>query len=258
MPQRGWEIGGRRVSFAELRESRDLFLDGWPVPLLLALGREREEDWRILHPSELGRCLRQRVLLHQVDYFARPDPAWAPLLGTGIHQLLAEQARTLYPPAECLVEERLEWAFQVEGETFRLSGQIDLYHRPSRTLVDYKTTKRLREGVDWGYEVQQNLYAHLLRQQGEAPERSLLWFVETQTRRKKGQAGEHLQFQTVEVPLWKAAEVEEVLRHLAAVLVRAHRDGVLPRALAYSDEGSWQCWYCPVWQRCRELERQGQ
>lgn len=158
MPQRGWEIGGRRVSFTELRESRALFLDGWPVPLLLALGREREEDWRILHPSELGRCLRQRVLLHQVDYFARPDPAWAPLLGTGIHQLLAEEARTLYPPAECLVEERLEWAFQVEGETFRLSGQIDLYHRPSRTLVDYKTTKRLREGVDWGYEVQQNLY----------------------------------------------------------------------------------------------------
>ena len=260
MGQKGFEFPEFRIDIEELRElaKKTLILEGWPLPVLLALYSERPGDWREIHPSELGRCLRQRVLSWGLDFYSRPDRSWAPFLGRGVHELAAKAAQSLFPEGEALIEVRLSWPLELEGERLVLSGQIDLYHRPSRTLLDYKTTGSLnpKRPLPWEYELQQNLYAQLLRWHGESPEKIWLWFVETKTRKPK--SGPFRVAQTLlSVPLWPEEAVLGVLEEIGRVLVLGHRDGILPPPFREEDEGYWQCRFCPVSERCRELEREG-
>lgn len=258
MVQVGFDLDGEAVSFQAVGGATDLFVGGWPVPLLLALREEPRRDWRELHPSDLGKCLRQRALRWDVPYYGRPEAAWAQLVGTGIHRLLAEAARKRYRPEECLIEERLELTFEVLGETLILTGQIDLYHRPSRTLIDYKTTRSVwKKELSWEYELQQNCYLELLRAHGEEPEQALLWFVETQIRRPRTGGPGELKTLTMPVPIWPREELWAVLEELGTLIVRAHRDGILPPAFRPEDPGFWQCRFCPVRDRCRQREQEG-
>jgi CRISPR/Cas system-associated exonuclease Cas4 (RecB family) len=257
----GIRIGDDVFSRSLLQELAQemVLIEDWPLPVLWALASFREGDWRELHPSELGRCLRARALSFSTPFVQRPDPAWAPLIGRAIHEYLAQAAKDLFRPEEVRIEERLEFRFSVEGEELVLSGQIDLYHRPSRTILDYKTTGSLnpKKGLPWEYELQQNLYAEILRQNGESPERSLLWLVETRLRRPKGKGAE-LRFQALEVPLWAPEEVQEVLKELGRVVVRAHRDGVLPPPFRPEEEGYWQCGFCALSEVCRSRAEKGE
>ena len=258
--RRGVWHGDRVWTVEELSALAQEFvaLEGIPLPVLWSIAQVREGDWRELHPSELGRCLRARALSWGLPFVQKVGPSWAPLVGRALHAYLAEAAKELFDPEEVLIERRLSFSFPVLGEELVLTGQVDLYHRPSRTILDYKTTGSLnpRKGLPWEYELQQNLYAEILRRNGEDPARSLLWLVETRARRPKGR-GLELRSQLLEVPLWPPEAVQEVLEELGRVVVLAHRDGILPPPFRPEDEGFWQCQFCPLLERCRELEREG-
>lgn len=256
MTQLGWDIGGRLVSQEEVAEhaKREPFLGPWPVAVLLHQTEDLPQDWRFVRASELGRCLRQRALRSVEPFFVRPDSVWMALVGRGLHRELSENLRANLDEGDALVEVRLEHPFEVAGESLVISGQVDFYHRPSRTIVDYKGTGSLyRKGVPlWSYIVQQNVYAQLLRWQGEDPQRAVLWYAKFEV--VKGR----VQSLAVDVPLWEERDVLALLTELGQLVVLAHRDGVLPPPFQEGDEGFWQCRYCPVADVCRELERRGE
>ena len=251
---KGWEISGVRVPLE--RVGQDLFVEGWPVSVLFEALSELEElkgrDWTVLRASELGRCLRQRTLKRQKEYWLSPDSVWAALVGRGVHLELARLIEGRFGPGEVLSEMRLRHPFPVEGEELTVTGQVDFYHVPSGTMVDYKTTGSVwNKEASWEYQVQQNVYAQLLRWSGHQPQASYLWFVEPRV------VSGRVRHKLVEVELWPEAEATSLLEELGRVVVLAHRDGVLPPAFQEGDEGYWQCRFCPVAELCRRLEKEG-
>ena len=257
---KGWEIDGLRVPLEEI--GNEIFVADWPVSVLLQALEDSQElqarDWRVLRASELGRCLRQRFLKRQKEFWLSPDDVWLPLVGRGVHLELSRLAAGFFSPEEVLLEQRLSYSYrlrgeEVEGEEIVLTGQIDFYHRPSGTLVDYKTTSSVwyKDAASWEYLVQQNVYAQLLRWAGEQPKKSYLWFVEP----KRGRSG--VRRRLVEVGLWTEDEVVSLIEELGRIIVLAGRDGVLPPPFREGDDGYWQCRFCPVQQACRALERGG-
>lgn len=254
MPQVGWEIEGQVYDFDQVAAAaRDGELVGgrWPAEVLAQL-RTYPRDPARLRASDLGGCLRQKVLEHYEPYVLRPDDRWEALVGTGVHAAIAQEA-----DPDCLVEVRLEAELEVDGTVITLSGQIDRYHRPSRTLTDYKTTGSVwrvtRSGPNPGYQLQANAYAWLLRTHGEDPQRARLWFVERQGAVNRETGLRQVKSTLVEVPLLPPSAFEARLVEIGRELLRAHRDGVLPPALPPDHPF---CRWCPVVAHCRELEQE--
>jgi len=252
---KGWEINGVRVAVEEV--GKDLFVEGWPVAVLFDAVSELEElqqrDWTVLRASELGRCLRQRALKRQREYWLSPDTVWSAMVGRGIHLELARLVQGRFGEGEVLSEVRLRHRFTVAGQELTLTGQVDFYHVPSGTMVDYKTTGSVwgKDQAGWEYQVQQNLYAQLLRWAGHQPRASYLWFVEPRL------VSGRVRHKLVPVELWPEEQVLELVEELGKLVVLAHRDGILPPPFQPGDEGYWQCRFCPVSELCRQLENEG-
>lgn len=251
---KGWRINGQELPLEEI--GRELQVGGWPVAVLVQALEDSQElqsrDWRTIRASELGRCLRQRALKRQKEFWLSPDDVWLPLVGRGVHLELSRLASRFFSPEEVILEYRFSHSFPLDGEELVITGQVDFYHRPSGTMVDYKTTGSVfyKSGEAWEYQVQQNVYAQLLRWAGEKPQRSWLWFVEP--RRERGRVRHKL----VEVELWPEEDVVALLEELGRIIILAHRDKILPPAFRPEDEGFWQCRFCPVLEVCQKLQAQ--
>jgi len=254
MPLVGWEVDGVVYDLdqvAALARAGELVGGRWPAEVLAVLADQPRDPYR-LRASDLGGCLRQKVLEHYEPYTLRPDDRWEALVGTGVHAAIARQS-----DPDSLVEVRLSAPLPVDGETLTLSGQIDRYHRPSRTLTDYKTTGSVvrvgQPGPDHSYVLQANAYAWLLRQHGEDPVRARLWFVERQGSVSRATGRRQVRSRLVEVDLMDPKAFEDRLVEIGRTLLAAHREGKLPPALPADHPF---CRWCPVVEVCRQLEQE--
>src|SRR5690606_11329140 len=143
MPLVGWEVDGVVYDLdqvAALARAGELVGGRWPAEVLAVMSDQPRDPYR-LRASDLGGCLRQKVLEHYEPYTLRPDDRWEALVGTGVHAAIARQS-----DPDSLVEVRLLALLPVDGEALPPSGQIHRSHRPSRTPTDYKATGSVSRG----------------------------------------------------------------------------------------------------------------
>ena len=234
MPAVGWWLGDEElVSFEEARRVAEVegAFEGWILPVLVAMERQAKQERGLwVSPSQALVCPRLRVLQLTEPYYVRPEWVWAAMNGSAIHQRVAEVGvgvleGYLYElPLASKVRVRLGG---VEVD-FPVRGTVDLYIPREARLVDVKTTSRSVE-VSRGsevktleHELQVNVYAWLLREEGYPVERAELWYVQPGLRKGK------VQRQLVAVELLPHEEVEELLAAIAEPLARYAEEGVLP------------------------------
>lgn len=225
MPAVGWWLGGdETVSFEEARAIALRYGDfrGWIYPVLVALEHEVTRVYGLwLSPSQALVCPRMRVLQILEPYYVRLDWSWAALGGSLIHRRLAEME---YEGA--LQELHLESAIAVpvNGTPVPLpvQGTADLYLPGERRLVDIKTTSRVPSTPRLEHEMQVNIYAWLLRENGYEVEEAQLWYV------SQGLKESRVQRKLVEVELLPHEEVESLLVALGEPLARYRETGELP------------------------------
>jgi hypothetical protein len=130
-----------------------------------------------LGASEIGQRCERRISyrIAGTPVVNHPDPLRA-LLGTGFHAAMAEGFRRLDGGMNrYLVEERVEYR--------GIPGQVDLFDRVQRWLIDYKTTtlqnlrRYARNGVSPNYAVQAQIYAQGLIAAGEDVQTVALVFI---------------------------------------------------------------------------------
>lgn len=238
MPAVGWWLGGEEtVSFEEAREIalREGSFEGWILPVLLAMERQAKEMRGLwISPSQALVCPRLRILEMVEPYYVRPDWVWAAMSGSAVHKVVAEVGME-----GALHEVSLEVGIEVEmdGErhVFPVRGTADLYIPAEKRLVDIKTTSKKVLAPTLEHELQVNIYAWLLRENGMEVERAELWYVQQGLR--DGKAARVL----VPVQLLPHEEVTTLLEDLARPLLRYSLSGELPpcrcqgRPLVYPD-----------------------
>jgi len=122
-----------------IREPQDVLMAG-----LIALERRRTGSRsRRISPSQAGDC-RRRVWLNMTGQEPVNQTKRLPaLIGTGFHALAAEGLQKIDPSASrWLVEQRV----QAESFAGLVSGQVDCYDTLTRTVIDWKTTKKASLG----------------------------------------------------------------------------------------------------------------
>lgn len=226
MPAVGWWLGGdETVSFEEARAIALRYGDfrGWIYPVLLAMEHEVTRVYGLwLSPSQALVCPRLRVLQMLEPYYVRPDWVWASMSGSLIHRRLASLA---YEGA--MQELHLEAAVAVPVGSnlvpLPVQGTADLYLPGEKRLIDIKTTSRnLEEFPRLEHEMQVNIYAWLLRENGYEVAEAQLWYVSQGLQRSR------VPRKLVEVELLPHEEVESLLVALGEPLARYRETGELP------------------------------
>jgi len=128
-------------------------------------------------PSEIGVQCARRLAYRLLDWTRTNDSSdpWPSISGTALHAWLADAFAANNADADWLVEHRV---------TIRqnLSGSLDLFHRPTGTVIDHKcvgnTSMKARkaDGPTHQQLVQLNLYALGLELQGETVKKVALAF----------------------------------------------------------------------------------
>jgi len=233
MPAVGWWLGDEEtISFAEARriaESRGEF-EGWILPILVAMEEQATRSRGLwVSPSQALVCPRLRVLQLSEPYYVKPEWVWAAMNGSAIHRWVAEVGAL----EGCLHELGLAATVRVRvsgGEVdFLVQGTADLYIPREARLLDVKTTSRPLGAArspmvtkTLEHELQVNIYAWLLRENGYPVERAELWYVQPGLRSGK------VERQLVSVELLPHEEVGELLAAIAEPLARYREEGTLP------------------------------
>lgn len=225
VPAVGWWLDdGELVSFADAREKalREGSFRGWILPVLVAMEEQvREERGLWVSPSQALVCPRLRVLQLTEPYYVRPEWVWAAMSGSAIHRRLADvrlEGALQEIPLRGSVEVRLDG----KEVAFPVQGTADLYLPGERRLIDIKTTgKRILEPLA-EHELQVNIYAWLLRENGYPVEHAELWYVQ------QGLRNGRVQRRLVRVEILPHEEVTALLEAIAEPLARYVEEGVLP------------------------------
>lgn len=146
----------------------------------------------------------------------------AAIIGQGSHSVAERAAR----PNIDLCEERLFAKFEVDGQIYTVSAQIDLYETDTCTLLDWKTTKayafskKAGSGKKPEWIEQLNIGAELLRRNGHSPQAlKIIAMLKDWNKREAGSAGmPEAEVLCVELPLWDS---ERAVRHIESK-IRAH------------------------------------
>jgi CRISPR/Cas system-associated exonuclease Cas4 (RecB family) len=230
MPAVGWWLGEDEViSFEEAREVaiREGEFAGWILPVLVAMEEQAKRIRGLwVAPSQALVCPRLRVLQLSEPYYVRPEWVWAAMNGSAIHRWVAEVGAL----EGCLHELELAAVVRVglgEGEVdFPVQGTADLYIPREARLLDVKTTSRWMGASSapklLEHELQVNIYAWLLRENGYPVERAELWYAQPGIRNGR------VERRLVPVELLPHEEVGELLVAIAEPLGRYVAEGVLP------------------------------
>lgn len=91
--------------------------------------------------------------------------SWSAFIGTVIHDYLENSARKHFPNA--LIEERLYKEFEIDGETVKLGGKVDIVF-PGVLIKDYKVIfeSQCPDKMKSDHEAQNNYNAILLHENG--------------------------------------------------------------------------------------------
>lgn len=187
-------------------------------------------------PSELGlACSRQIAfrLAGSVPVNMTTDPL-ASMVGSAMHQHLAEIFAALHPPGRFLVEHPVAYR--------EVRGTLDLYDRRTRTVVDWKFPKlakarRVRSGgPPRHYLWQIQTYAAGLELQGEQPAHAAVVYIPVD--------GTLADIFAWVVPV-ERAQADEAVERLETVreLTTAKRPGGVPK------QPSRLCPWCPYYRK---------
>ncbi len=127
-----------------------------PYPLRAYVFSGVQDRHNMISASALSSpCLRSAYLQNKHDIYQPFQRYYQPQYGTAIHNALE-----LHKNGEYIVESRLTW--EIEPDKY-ISGQIDAYHKPTRTLIDYKTTSNIgtKSSVSPEHTKQANIYTWL-------------------------------------------------------------------------------------------------
>jgi hypothetical protein len=148
----------------------------------------------------------------------------AAIIGQGSHSIAERAAR----PNIDICEKRFFAKIEVDGETYTISAQVDLFETDSHTLHDWKTTKayafskKAGSGKKPEWIEQLNIGAWILSKQPEqyiVKKLSIIAMLKDWSKREAGSAGmPESEVLAVELPMW-APDVTEA--HIKA-RVRAH------------------------------------
>jgi hypothetical protein len=177
-------------------------------------------------PSSLGTPPRALALLRsaesvEVDVSSRVDA----IIGNGAHSIAERAAR----PGVDICEKRYFAKFEVDGQTYTVSAQIDLYETDTGHLQDWKTTKAYafskKAGGKAEWAEQMNICAELMRRNGLTPKKLTIIGMLKDWNKKDAEAGDpgmpRVAVVAQEQVMWDSAAVvkhieDRIRAHVAA------------------------------------------
>lgn len=149
----------------------------------------------------------------------------AQTIGQGAHSILERAAR----PGIDIIEKRYFANIEVDGKTYVISAQIDLYESDSKTLSDWKTTKAFAFSKKTGsgkkpeWVQQMNIQRFIMEQNGvEVKRMQIVGLLKDWNKREAGVNGyPQSEIMTVEMPVWTREEanafiIERIRAHVSA------------------------------------------
>lgn len=151
----------------------------------------------------------------------------AAIIGQGAHSVAERAAR----PDVDICEKRFFAEFIVDGASFKISAQVDLFETDTGVLMDWKTTKayafspKAGSGKKPEWITQLNIGAEILRRNGYLPKRLVIVaMLKDWNKREAGSSGmPESEVMSVELPMWGSEQVTRYIedRIKAQVSARA-------------------------------------
>ncbi len=168
------------------------------------------------------------------------------IIGQGSHSILERAAR----PGIDIIEKRYFAKIEVDGVTYTVSAQIDLFETDTKTLYDWKTTKayafhkKSGAGKKPEWISQMNIGKWIVEQNGLTVESiQIIALLKDWNKREAGTPGyPPSEAMSVELPIWPASGTEEYIR----TKIRAHVAARKELPLCTSKE-SWGGNRCAQW-----------
>lgn len=141
----------------------------------------------------------------------------AAIIGQGSHSVAERAAR----PDIDVCEHRFFAKFEVDGKTYTISAQVDLFEKDSGVLYDWKTTKayafskKAGSGKKPEWIEQLNIAAEILRRNGHTPkDLQIIAMLKDWSKREAGSAGmPESEVLAVQLPMW---EPDVAVAHIQA------------------------------------------
>lgn len=132
-------------------------IDGFPPDILWTIMK----SWKSDKPSasQLGRAARQNILENILDYYVTVDNRIPLFRGSVVHKGL--EHATLPHTVPVMREVRLTSNMPMFKDIF-LTGQIDIFYRKDKKLVDYKTCSKMPRYIRDYHLMQLAVYKWLL------------------------------------------------------------------------------------------------
>lgn len=169
MPLKGFQYGEQRLTFEEAERKAETAEFPYPVPLIRAMRKEREDD--VPTASVLAGCLRRFELKRHQDFYVKPFTMLPSLFGTGFHGLMDENTPTgegIHVEMKLLA--RMHLGLGGEFEDVPVGGRVD-YFKEGALVRDWKTTGYIAKDFKPYPEAkaQVNVYNWLAAQAGYEP-----------------------------------------------------------------------------------------
>lgn len=190
--------------------------------------------------STILACPREVALQERYDYYESVESGWHKFRGTLIHSLMESDPDV---PEHIIMEERVETFLDIDGEPFRLTGQMDHVDTKHKFLLDYKSKHLTPKKPDSRHEAQLNIYIYLLATgrflKTKEPckikiESAGIHYLTFHT--KKGMIWQKMLY-----PVWELEDTEKFIKERAKVLADWQRHNIFPDCSPFVENRYWMC-----------------
>ncbi len=208
----------------------------YPIPLLMAMSRQREIVDGLYSVTELSKPAQQVYLTRHNPWWVEPESQIFMLTGSAVHHVLEDGHKRITNKGDHIVEALNEVTIDTPLGPVRLRGTPDYYDVRRKILWDYKNSKsypvrKLKNsgGLAWDsedYFVQLNVYRTLFFP--EAERLKLLCVVMGWTNQDMIRDGVR-KIEEIDVPMGDMEEVREwVVRRLALFMENEQDPSTIP------------------------------
>jgi hypothetical protein len=275
MPLIGFAVNGKNYSFKEALKD-PLGITGLPTMMLIGIIKNSQYRGKSISATTLTGCRRKTYYERTYDYYMDPKGLiFKAFRGSVIHQILETVANgggaytgmygidiDLAIDAilkEYITEKRFARVVKINGKDVEVSGKIDVYHKSTFTIEDYKTTepypvlKINEKGLDVDHVFQLNFYkwitAPYLRVDNIILHYIGYGFVGITGRKTTvKQFAKNVTVDIPNVPVW---DEDEFLYHALPRIEEMHnafKNGVVPSK--DPGENNFRCKSCAFGDRC--------
>lgn len=212
-------------------------------------------------PSMLNSPARATVLLEQHDVEVDVCTRVAATIGQGAHAILERAAR----PGIDIIEQRFTRAIEVDGVTYQVSAQVDIFEKDTGALQDWKTTKafafhrRSGSGAKPEWESQLNVGRWVMAGQPEPLEVKSLVIIgllkDWDPRKARSEPGyPPTEIMSVQLDIWRFDVVESWIRERIRAIVAARK--ALPLCTTKEAWGGNRCGrWCDASSVCAQYQQ---